>query len=184
MSAFALKIILSVKFEITLQIQRKIMIYKFASKIFFVLAFVFVFGAVSEASAQNINISGEVGNGRLEKGKTAVVSIVLDIPGDLHVNSNRPSKRELIPTRLRISGAGLKFGAVSYPRGKVKSFSFSNTPLSIYDGRTVLRIPVTVPATFKGNVAKIRAVVDYQSCTDEVCYPPRNGDVTLSASVR
>lgn len=160
------------------------MIYKLAGKIIFVLAFVLIFGALSETSAQNINIGGEVGSGRLEKGKTAVVSIILDIPGDLHINSNKPSKRELIPTRLRISGAGLKFGAVSYPRGKVKIFSFSKTPLNIYDGRTILRVNITVPPTFKGNVARIRAVVDYQSCTDEVCYPPRSGDVTLSATVR
>lgn len=160
------------------------MIFKFANKIIFVLAFIFVFGAASEAFAQNISINGEVGNGRLEKGKSAVVSIILDIPGDLHVNSNKPSKRELIATRLKISGAGLTFGAVNYPPGKVKTFSFSNTPLSIYEGRTVLRVNVTVPQNFKGNVARIRAVVDYQSCTDEVCYPPRSGDVTLSASVR
>ena len=160
------------------------MIYKSIGKFIFVLAFVFIFGTASEVSAQNINISGEVGNGRLEKGKTAVVSIILDIPGDLHINSNTPSKRELIPTRLKISGTGLKFGAVSYPRGKVKSVSFSNTPLNIYEGRTIIRVNVTVPPTFKGNVARIRAVVDYQSCTDEVCYPPRSGDVTLSASVR
>jgi len=160
------------------------MIYKLAGKIIFALAFVFIFGAASEVSAQNINIGGEVGNGRLEKGKTAVVSIILDIPGDLHTNSNKPSKRELIPTRLRISGAGLKFGAINYPPGKVKTFSFSNTPLSVYEGRTILRVNVTVPPNFKGNVARIRAVVDYQSCTDEVCYPPRSGDVTLSASVR
>lgn len=160
------------------------MIYKLASKFIFAVAFVLIFGVASQVSAQNINIGGEVGNGRLEKGKTAVVSIILDIPGDLHINSNKPSKRELIPTRLKISGAGLTFGAVSYPRGKVKSFSFSNTPLSIYEGRTVLRVNVTVSPTFKGNVARIRAIVDYQSCTDEVCYPPRSGDITLSAAVR
>jgi hypothetical protein len=160
------------------------MIHKFAVKFIFAFALVFILGSVSQATAQNISVSGEVGNGRLEKGKTAVVSIILDIPGDLHTNSNKPSKRELIPTRLKISGTGLKFGAVNYPRGKVKTFSFSNTPLSVYEGRTVLRVNVTVPPTFKGNVAKIRAVVDYQSCTDEVCYPPRSGDVTLSASVR
>lgn len=160
------------------------MIHKFAVKILFVLALALVFGAAYQVSAQNINIGGEVGNGRLEKGKTAVVSIVLDIPGNLHTNSNKPSKRELIPTRLKISGTGLKFGAVNYPPGKVKTFSFSNTPLSVYEGRTVLRVNVTVPPNFKGNVARIRAVVDYQSCTDEVCYPPRSGDVTLSASVK
>jgi hypothetical protein len=161
------------------------MIQKFLLQSFLVLAFIFVFGVASEAFAQgDIPISGAVGNGRLEKGKSAVVSVVLDIPGGLHVNSNRPSKPALIPTRIRVTAPGLKIGAVNYPRGAMKKFGFSEEPLSVYEGRTILRFNVTVPPNFKGNVAKIRAVVDYQPCTDEVCYRPRSGDITLSAAVR
>jgi hypothetical protein len=161
------------------------MINKLVHKIVlgFILAFIFGVGSL-QASAQNISINGEVGNGRLEKGKPAVVSVILDIPGELHINSNRPSKAGLIATRLRVTAPGLKIGAISYPRGTMRKFGFSDTPLSVYEGRTVIRFNVTVPPTFKGNAAKIRAVVDYQSCTNEVCYPPRSGDITLSASIR
>lgn len=156
----------------------------FVKNILIALLFVFIYGTASQAFAQNIGVSGEVGNGRLEKGKSAVVSIILDIPGDLHIQSNRPSRAELIPTRVKVTATGLKIGAINYPRGVVKTFGFSQTPLSVYEGRTVIRFNVTVPPNFKGNVAKIRAVVNYQSCTDKVCYPDRNGDVTLSASVK
>ena len=165
------------------------MIYKFASKIVFILAVAFVFGASSHAvsaqsDAKNINISGEIGNGRLQKGKSAVVSLILDIPGNLHVQSNRPSKRELMPTTVKITAPGLKTGAINYPRGVVKTFGFSTTPLSVYEGRTVVRFNVTVPPNFKGDVAKIRAVVSYQPCEERECYRPRTGEVTLSAAVR
>jgi hypothetical protein len=136
------------------------------------------------AFAFEVPISGSIGNGRLQKGKTATATIVMDIPGGLHVNSNRPLSRYAIPTRIRVTGAGLKLGAVSYPRGKVQKFSFSEEQIAVYDGRTTFRVPVTVPANFSGNVARIRVVVSYQSCTDEVCYRPRTGEVTLSAAVR
>ena len=43
---------------------------------------------------------------------------------------------------------------------------------------------VSVPATFKGNSVKIRAVVRYQACTDSVCYPPKSQEVTFTASVK
>jgi hypothetical protein len=37
---------------------------------------------------------------------------------------------------------------------------------------------------FKGNAVKVRAVVRYQACTDEVCYPPKNKEITLTAKVK
>jgi hypothetical protein len=156
------------------------------SKVFlsFIFAFVF-FAADSTVRAQGeIGISGEVGNGRLQKGKTATVSVILNIPGGLHVNANNPGNRLAIPTRVNVSAAGLKVGAINYPRGKSKKFSFSEEQIIIYEGQTVIRFPVTVPPNFKGNVARMRVVVNYQSCTDEVCYRPRSGEITLSAAVR
>lgn len=154
------------------------------AKLFFCLALVFGAFVVSANAQGAVTINGSIGRGVLEKGKTTTATIVMDIPGGLHVNSNRPGSSYAIPTRIRVTGAGLKIGAVSYPRGKTQKFSFSDEQISVYDGRTSFRVPVTVPANFKGNVAKIRVVVSYQSCTDEVCYRPRTGEITLSASVR
>lgn len=157
---------------------------KFFWKLFFCLAL--IFGAfVFEAHAQgNVDLSGSIGNGKLQRGKTATATIVMDIPGGLHVNTNRPGNQYSIPLKIRVTGAGLKLGAVIYPRGTVKKFSFSEDQLSVYEGRTTFRFTVNVPASFKGSTAKIHVAADYQSCTDEVCYRPRSGEVTLSASVK
>ena len=157
--------------------------HKFLNRLFLGLFMGLIFGASSlTASAQNISIDGSIGNGKLQKGKTAVATIVLNIPGELHINSSRPSRAGLIATRVKVTGAGLTIGKINYPAGKMVKFQFSDSELSVYEGRTTISFNVTVPDNFKGSVAKIRAVVNYQSCTNEVCYPPRNGDVTLSAS--
>jgi hypothetical protein len=160
--------------------------HKLFQKIVFCFAILFLIGASNLiVNAQgNVPINGSIGNGRLQRGKAATVTIVMDIPGGLHVNSNRPLSQYAIPTKIGVSGTGLKIGIVKYPRGATKKFSFSEEQISVYEGRTVFSFPITIPANFKGNVAKVRATVNYQSCTDEVCYRPRNEEITLSAVVK
>ncbi|MBC7796730.1 MAG: hypothetical protein H7Z37_07655 [Pyrinomonadaceae bacterium] len=151
-----------------------------------IFAATLIFGAnVLTTFAQGeVNFSGSIGNGKLQKGKSATATIVMEIPNGLHVNSRNPGSRYAIPTKITVTGTGLKAGTISYPNGTTKKFTFSEEQLSVYEGRATFRFNVTVPATFKGNVAKLRAVISYQSCSDEVCYRPRTGEVTLSASVR
>ena len=158
--------------------------YKFFGKIF--LCLTLIFGAfVAQANGQGgVTINGSIGKGKIERGKSATVTITMDIPGGLHVNSNRPLSQYAIPTRVKLTGAGLKFSAVNYPRGKVMKFSFSDEQIAVYEGRATFRATMTVPETFKGNVAKIRAVVSYQSCTNEICYRPRSEDITITATVK
>lgn len=160
--------------------------HKFVRQIVFCLALIFLISAFNQdVKAQgNVPIDGSIGNGKLQRGKTATATIVMNIPGGLHVNSSRPLSQYAIPTKISVNGTGLKLGAVRYPRGTTKKFSFSEEQISVYEGRTVFSFPITIPASFKGNVAKIRATVNYQSCTDEVCYRPRNEEITLSAAVR
>jgi DsbC/DsbD-like thiol-disulfide interchange protein len=156
-------------------------------KIFSAIVFtatVFIFTALaSSAAAQTVSVSGSIGNGAIKRGGSVRGVIALSIPGGLHINSNRPGTEFAIPTTVRVSGAGLKLGAVVYPRGRSKSFSFSDARINIYEGRVLITFNVTVPAGFKGSTARVNARVRYQACTDEVCYAPRNSDVTLTARV-
>lgn len=129
-------------------------------------------------------ISGSLGNGTVSRGSTAKGSVVLSIPGGLHVNSSRPNSEYAIPTSVRISGQGVRAGKVSYPRGRNRKFQFSESTINVYEGRVSIPFTVNVPANFRGNTVRVRAVVRYQACTDEVCYPPKNKDLTITASVR
>jgi DsbC/DsbD-like thiol-disulfide interchange protein len=148
----------------------------------FTLVVVLITANLFETHAQTVN--GSIGNGIARRGAATRASIVIDIPDGLHVNSNRPSSQYAIATSVKVSGNGVKVGAVNYPRGHNRKFEFSEQPINVYEGRVSFPFNVTVPASFKGNSVKVRAVVRYQACTNEVCYPPKSKEVTLTARVR
>ena len=139
-------------------------------------------GAISSASAQTF--SGSIGRGAVARGGSASGMIVMSIPAGLHVNSNRPHSQYAIATVVRVSGSGVNVSAVNYPRGKNRKFQFSEDPINVYEGRTAFGFTVKVPAGYRGNTVRLRATVRYQACTEEVCYPPKTEDITLTARVR
>ncbi len=143
-------------------------------------AFIFTAGGLVEANAQTVN--GSIGT--VKRGGSVKGTIVLSLPGGLHANSSRPGAENLIPTTVKLSAVGAKVSGVSYPRGKNRRFSFSENTLNVYEGNTAFGFNLTVPANFKGNVVRVRAVVRYQACTDEVCYPPKSKEITLTAKVQ
>lgn len=141
-----------------------------------------IIGSASLVSAQSV--SGSIGDGNLRRGATIRGKVVLTIPEDLHVNSNSPNSKYAIPTSMKLTAQGVRLGTVSYPKGKTKKFSFSDTPINVYEGKVEFGFNVTVPASFKGNSIEIKAAVRYQACNDEVCFPPRTKEVILTARVR
>ncbi len=148
----------------------------------FGLAILVVAAGIVSANAQSV--SGSIANGTVEKGKAARATVVLSIPGGYHVNSNRPGAEYQIPTRVTATSRGARIGAVSYPRGKNRKFSFSEKTINVYDGRTSFGFNVTVPPTYKGSTVTVNVSVKYQACTDEVCYPPKTKTLTLTARVK
>jgi thiol:disulfide interchange protein DsbD len=139
-------------------------------------------GIFANTNAQTV--TGSIAGGAVTRGKSARATVTLAIPGGLHVNSNRPSSEYAIPTTVRASARGVRIGRVSYPRGRNRKFAFSENSINVYEGRPTFTFDVTVPASFKGNSVAVRVVVNYQACTEEVCYPPKSKEVTLRASVR
>ena len=146
------------------------------TSLFFVCALVFAVATNAQS------ISGSIP--AVKRGGTTRGTVVMSIPGGLHVNSNRPNSEYAIPTTVKVTGAGLKLGAISYPRGKNRKLGFSEDSINVYEGRATFSFNVTVPANFRGDTIKVRAVVKYQACTDEVCYPPKTKEITLTARVQ
>jgi DsbC/DsbD-like thiol-disulfide interchange protein len=149
-------------------------------KVFLSLFFVVAILFASEANAQSVSGSA----GTIKRGGSGRGTVVFSIPGNLHTNSNSPGSEFAIPTVVSITSPNGKISGISYPRGKNKKFSFSDDTLNIYEGTVKFGFNVSVPATFKGNSIKIRAVVKFQACTDSVCYPPKSQTVTFMASVK
>lgn len=131
----------------------------------------------------NIGVNGFYAFDKAQRGRSIPAAIVLDIPRGFHVNSNRAAKFS-IPTVVKIDAPkGLRVGAVSYPRAVVRRLGFSKEALSLYEGRAVMRFNVIVPANYQTGLTELRAKVTYQSCNDEVCFPPTTREVKLGINI-
>lgn len=143
-----------------------------------------VFAAIGVTSAAAQSVTGSIAGGRVTLGKAARATVVLSIPGGLHVNSNRPGSEYSIPTTVRASSVrGVKIGPVNYPRGTNRKFEFSETSLNVYEGRVAFTFNVTVPANYRGQSVRVNVTVRYQACSNEVCYSPKTKTITMSAVV-
>lgn len=138
----------------------------------------------SPQSAPNIGVNGYASTDKVQRGRIVQVAVVMDIPNGYHVNSNRPLESFLKATQLKVEApGGVRVGPVAYPRALLRKFSFSNDRLSVYEGRVVLRFNVTVPASFGGGSMELKAKLNYQSCSDALCFPPQSREVKVETPV-
>lgn len=145
-----------------------------------VLLFAILF-AVGVYAANAQTVTGSIGSGTFTPGKSVRATVVLGLPGGLHANSHNPGGEYSVPTTVRASARGVRIGAVSYPRGHNRTFEFSSTPLNVYEGRTSFGFNITVPANYSSQTLRVNVTVKYQACTNEVCYPPKSKEITLTA---
>lgn len=139
---------------------------------------------LSSISLQAQTVSGSIAKKTIKRGTTAKGKIILDIPESIHVNSSIPENEFTIPTTVKFSGKGVKITELKYPKGTNRKFEFSETPINVYEKRAVMNFSFFVSRFFKGKEITIRAVVGYQACTIEVCYPPKKETIKLTAKVR
>jgi len=133
----------------------------------------------------NINIKGYYSNDKAQRGRIVRAAIVIEIPAGYHVNANRPLGKYAIPTTVKIEAPkGVTVGPISFPRAIIRKLkAVNNESLAVYEGRAILRFNVTVPANYSDGWMNLKAKLRYQSCNDEVCFPPKNQDIDIGISV-
>jgi DsbC/DsbD-like thiol-disulfide interchange protein len=143
-----------------------------------------LYGSPAPQSAPNISVNGYASTDRVQRGRIVQVAVVMEIPHGYHVNSNRPLESFLKATQLKVEApAGVRVGPVTYPRALLRTFSFSKDKLSVYEGRVLLRFNATVPANFGSGSMELKAKVNYQSCSDALCFPPQSREVKVDVPV-
>ena len=131
-------------------------------------------------SAADINVSGWVKPDKIKRAGSTRGSVVMEIPAGLHVQSNRPLDKFLVPTKLEIEAPqGVRVGSVTYPRAIMRNLKFSKGKVAVYEGRALLRFNVTVPASYNGNSAELKGRLRFQACNDEACFPPVTREVKM-----
>lgn len=134
--------------------------------------------------APEIGVSASLSPNKTQRGRTVQASVVMDIPSGYHVNSSKPLEKFLIPTSLKVETPnGIRVGSVSYPRAVLRRFKFSENRVSVYEGLATMRFNITVPKSFNPGSAEVKVRLRYQSCNDEICFPPQTRELSLWLNV-
>src|SRR5579884_2056972 len=102
-------------------------------------------GVLPQLHAQGANVLsvGEIPTLHVHRGQAAEQKLTLELRPGFHVNSNKPNDEFLIPLKLTWApSAGIEPGAVEYPAPKLEHSSFSDKPLSVFDGTFQIITPV------------------------------------------
>ena len=135
-------------------------------------------------SASDVNVSGSLAPDKIKKGRVVRASVVMDIPNGLHVQSSKPLDKFLVATKLDVeTPSGMQAGPISYPRAQMRNLKFSKKAVAVYEGRSVLRFNVTVPANYSAGSGEIKGKLRFQACNDESCFPPMTREVKMWLNV-
>jgi cytochrome c biogenesis DsbD-like protein len=121
---------------------------------------------------------------RVNAAHPAPLRLVFRIKPGFHINSNKPSMPELIPTVLHFSlPDDLVIGRLQYPAGQLKSFPFDpSEKLSVYSGDVVITGRLIAPPHAATGTYTVHGDFKYQACDNNACYPPKS--VPLAFEVR
>jgi hypothetical protein len=121
----------------------------------------------------------------LARGESGDVLVRLQIQNGYHVNANPPSQSYLKATEIELKPQeSISVEFITYPDPLIRTFSFSETPLKVYEGETNLKIRLLADKTAKPGTHNLSAKLRVQACDDKVCYAPGALDVIVPVNVK
>jgi hypothetical protein len=155
-------------------------------RVVFALALVGAIGmpGLAQTSARVVKVRPSEPLIKVKTGTAVEAAVVIDIDAGYHINSNRPAESFLIPTALKLQPLkGLAIGRVLYPKAKLQKFPFSPTPMSVYEGKVLLKFTArALPSLAAGNHV-VTGKLTVQACDHEKCLRPQTIGVEISFDV-
>ena len=121
----------------------------------------------------------------LTRGESGDLLIPITITQGYHVNANPPSFPYLKATELELPGAeGISVEFITYPDAQIKSFSFAEKPLAVYEGEILVKARLKADKSAQPGKHNLSARLRVQACDDKVCYAPGVLDLTIPVNIK
>jgi len=112
------------------------------------------------------------------------IAVVAKISSGYHINAHEPSEAYLIPTKVTADlPPGVLLVETTYPRGVMRAFRFSKTPLRVYEGSFTVRMKLRTDSSAPLGPQKVGLTVGYQACNQDSCLPPTKLPVTTQLEI-
>ena len=118
-----------------------------------------------------------------------VIAVVLDIAPNWHISADEAQAIESdfkpYPTTIsaKTDTPGVTFGKTQFPVAHALPVGGMPDPIAVFDGQTVVYIPVVVAADAEPGDVPVEVTVDYQACDDLTCDFPTIATVQLTLRV-
>jgi len=121
----------------------------------------------------------------LAPGQSGETLVMVQIQNGYHVNANPPSQPYLKPIELELKPAdGISVEFITYPDPLIRTFSFSETPLKVYEGNTPLKVRLKADKKALPGKHNLSAKLRVQACDEKVCYAPGALDVVVPVNIK
>ncbi len=118
------------------------------------------------------------------RGRSFDIAVVAKISPGFHVNAHEPSEDYLIPTKITADlPPGIVLVETTYPRGVMRAFRFSKTPLRVYETSFTVRMRLRAVAAAPLGKQKLGLTVGYQACNQDACLPPTKIPATAELEI-
>lgn len=132
------------------------------------------FNFIQSQSEDIVKISVQNPPGEIQKGQQFSVEVSASINPSWHINSNKPNDEFLIPTVISAKGNGIKLVKIKYPRPHNINLSFSDSPVSVFEGETKIGLTFEVQEGAAAGKQNVEVKLDYQACNNVTCLPPNS----------
>mgnify|MGYP001819358555 FL=1 len=133
---------------------------------------------------EKASFSIEASKTAFEPGENARLAVMMEIEKGWHTNSHQPTFEYLIPTKIEVGlPEGWAEASIDYPTGEMKTFSFADQPISVYEDEVALIANFNVPESQSEETIEVELELTYQACDDRSCLPPVTKTRTFELTV-
>ena len=130
-------------------------------------------------------VRAEANGVEIAAGGEGEASVRLTIADGYHISANPATLSYQIATQLTVEpGDGISVGQPVYPPSVTKKFAFEPQPFAVYEGETIIKVPLRAEASAARGAHTLRAKLRVQACDDQACYPPRTINTSLPVTVK
>ena len=131
-----------------------------------------------------VKMSSYLSLNKIYTGSEVKLAAKLSIENGWHINSNKPHDETLIASKFSIDpSAGFSLKNITYPKARDIKLSFSDSPLSVWEGQVYIGGTLEASKNLKPGTYPLIVSLQYQSCNNMSCLPPKTIHDTLMVEV-
>jgi thioredoxin:protein disulfide reductase len=149
-----------------------------------IMIMAFSITGLAQGSAKVVKVNPGESSYKIKRGGTVQIAVAIDVDEGYHINSNHPAEKYLIPTALKFDRIdGITTSSIVYPKAKLQKFEFSQKPLSVFEGKTVLKLTARALPSLSPGAQTLKGKLTVQACNNQQCLRPQTVDVSIALQV-